>query len=407
MAYQRAPRTSSPVFPSRGGTRLSPRPFPGEERPDAEAEDFRQRKHEAASLQDRERAGGITSDEQERLGTLRTEMDGFWAGRMDQAARFGHNVTAPAAASGQGVIQARWIYVEGSGKPGQYYWEGRGAPSGSPPGGGAVVPAPALQHMEDTHQGHSGGSMKSLRTDADHPFVDLYNLAHLATQQAAGKGLFYPGPVDIRGLGPRPVQTSIPHRDPSEHASIFGRMTGGERSSTQYQASLGTAEPKTSYQILHGMGHGEGGKQTQSPHNLASASEGANTEMIPFDKAISGNPDVLVDTHFRMRPGTHRAESVHQSFAHKDFPGDPFHSRDIDGDRPRPTRSEYEGWEKEASRFSDPKTLDAAASMIHLSHQPPRQDQSVWGRLGQWAPGSHPLDPRNSAHRDDDDDMMT
>jgi hypothetical protein len=519
---------------------MSPRPFGSEERPDdAEAEGFRQRKLEAAGLEDRERAGGIAAGEQGRLSALRTEMRGFWAGKMDQAARFGHNAAAgpapvqakraadaregprgrenrtglpdglkagveqlagmslndvkvhynssrpariqaraytqgteihvgpgqeehlaheawhvvqqkqgrvratmkmrgqgvnddtaleqeadvmagragregqalasapipqagPAPAAGPAVLQARWIYVEGSGFPGQYYWEGRGFESGIPPNGGTAVPTPAPQHMEDTHQGRSGGSMKSLRTDADYPEASLFGLAHHASQASDGRGLFYPGPVEHRGLGPRPVQSSIPHRDSSEHTGIFGRMTGGERSSTQYQRTLGTAEQDTSYQILHGMGHGEGGHQTQSPMNLASASEGANTEMIPFDKAISGNPNVLVDTSFRMRPGTHRAESVHQSFAHKDFPDDPFHHRDIDGDRPRPTRSEYEGWEEEASRFSDPNTLEAAASMIHMS----RQKQSTWGRLGQWAPGSHPLDPRGSGH-DDDDDMMT
>jgi Domain of unknown function (DUF4157) len=307
---------------------------------------------------------------------------------------------APAPAP---VLQARWKYVEGSGDPGQYYWEGRDDPSGAPPNGGAAVPRPALQQMEDTHSGRSGGSMKSLRTDADHDLASLNLLAHVGSQAASGKGLFYSGPTEQRGLGPTPVQSSIPHRDPGEHRTIFSRMTGGEPSSTQYQQQLGTAEPKTSYQILHGMGHGEGGKQTQDPLNLASASEGANTEMIPFDKAISGNPDVIVDTSFDMRPGTHRAERIRQRFSHRYHPYMPFHDRVIDADRPRPTRSEYEAWEEEASHFSNPKELGATVTLAGWS----RQKQSVWGRLGQWAPGSHPLDPRGPGPDDDDDSTIT
>lgn len=323
-----------------------------------------------------------------------------------------------AAAPHQAVLQARWIYVPGSGSPGQYYWEGRGAPSGSPPNGGAVVAGPGLQSMEDTHKARSGGSMKSLRTEPDSEWTPLNNLAHYASQAQQGKGLFYTGPTEQRGLGQQPVLTNIPPRDKGEHTKIFGQMTGGEKSSTKYQQSLNTAEPNTKYNILHGFGHGEGGKQTQSAQNLASASEGANTEMIPYDKAISGNPNVLVGTSFNMRQGTHRAESINQSFAHKDFPDEPFFQRNIDGDRPKPTKSEYESWEMEAERFSDPANLDAAVILSHFPQyrsdeemlaslqNPQGKQQSTWGRLGQWSPGSHPLD-FNSGSDDDDDSMIT
>lgn len=327
------------------------------------------------------------------------------------------------AASHAGVIQARWMKVRGSGNPGHYYWDGRGEPIGAPPDGGVHVPAPPHQQMEDTHRGGSRGSMESLRTIPDNEWASLNNLAHFGSQAAQGKGIFYPGQTTQRGLGQQPVQTTIPHRDSGEHATIFSGMTGGERSSTQYQRSLGTAEPNTSYNILHGMGHGEGGKMTQSPQNLASASEGANTQMIPFDKAISGNPKVLVNTNFNLRPGTQRAESVHQSFSHVDYPHEPFFQQNIDGDLPKPTRGQYQQWKQQASRFSHPQTLEAALTMSHMS--PPQsmevdqdreainalatmkqQQQSTWGRLGQWAPGSHPLDPRNgNSNNDDDDDM--
>jgi hypothetical protein len=114
--------------------------------------------------------------------------------------------------------------------------------------------------------------MANLRTVPDDPWKPLNDLAHYGYQASEGRGLFYNGPVENRGLGPQQVQTSIPARDSREHQTIFGQMTGGERSSTQYQQLLGTAAPDTLYEILHAMGHGEGGQMTQSPRNLASAS---------------------------------------------------------------------------------------------------------------------------------------
>lgn len=292
--------------------------------------------------------------------------------RPGPAAGSWHARPSPQAA--RAPIQARW---KTGPNEGEVYWEGRGEPDEPAPHGARVVSAPPLAALEDVSRGGSGGSMKSLRTQPDFPEADLALLAHVSSQASSGKGLFYAGPSEERGLGPTPVATSIPRRDPGEHRTIFSQMTGGEPSSTRYQEQLGTAEPDTSYQILHGVGHGEGGRVTQDPQNLASASEGANTEMIPFDKAISGNPEVLVDTSFTMRAGTERAEVIHQRFAHQDFPSDYFHHRDIDADRPKPTRSEYEGLEAEASAFA-PANLDAAASMIHLSRRPsPKQE----GRL--------------------------
>lgn len=131
---------------------------------------------------------------------------------------------------------------------------------------------PENSGLADTHSARSGGSMANLRTVPDDPWKPLNDLAHYGYQASEGRGLFYNGPVEHRGLGPQQVQTSIPARDSREHQTIFGQMTGGERSSTQYQQLLGTAAPDTLYEILHAMGHGEGGQMTQSPRNLASAS---------------------------------------------------------------------------------------------------------------------------------------
>lgn len=95
MAYERAPRSSSHSPPdSKAMSRTSPRPFATRHRPDAEAAAFQQRKREAAGLEDRERNGASTPEDRERLGALRTEMQDFWTGRIDQATRFGHNINA-------------------------------------------------------------------------------------------------------------------------------------------------------------------------------------------------------------------------------------------------------------------------------------------------------------------------
>ncbi|WP_244226909.1 hypothetical protein [Corallococcus aberystwythensis] len=173
--------------------------------------------------------------------------------------------------------------------------------------------------------------------------------------------------MERRGLGPQPVLTSVPDRDKGEHTNVFRTMTGGEPSSTKYQQSLGTADGNTPYEILHGMGHGEGGKKTQSAQNLASASHGANTAMIPADKAISGNPNILVDTGFNVRPGTHRAESVDQIFIHKDRHHEPIFQQRIDGDLPKVTTSQYKQLQKQTEFLKDGKTLDAAVTLLNFS----------------------------------------
>ncbi|MFP2961804.1 hypothetical protein ACLEPN_29400 [Myxococcus sp. 1LA] len=219
--------------------------------------------------------------------------------------------------------------------------------------------------LQDTHTARPA-NMEALRTVKDSPLDNLNMLAHYASQASNQKGLFATGPLDSKGLGPQQVLTSVPDRDKGEHTKVFGKMTGGETSSTKYQQKLGTAEPRTDYEILHGMGHGEGGKKTQSPNNLASASHGANTAMIPPDKAISGNPDVMVDTKFAMRPGTQRAEYVDQRFFHKDFPDQPFFQQRIDGDRPKVTQSEYNKLKEQSAQFSDPDTLRGAAHLMNL-----------------------------------------
>lgn len=219
--------------------------------------------------------------------------------------------------------------------------------------------------LQDTHSARTG-DMSSLRTTQDTPEDGLNLLAHVSSQAKDKKGLFFEGPVERRGLGPQQVLTSVPDRDKGEHTNVFRTMTGGEPSSTKYQQGLGTADKGTPYEILHGMGHGEGGKKTQSAQNLASASHGANTAMIPADKAIAGNPDMLVDTHFNVRPGTHRAESVVQTFYDKDRPSEPIFQQHIDGDLPKVTTSQYKQLQKDAEFLKDRDRLAAAVGLLNL-----------------------------------------
>ncbi|WP_233613753.1 MULTISPECIES: hypothetical protein [Corallococcus] len=219
--------------------------------------------------------------------------------------------------------------------------------------------------LQDTHSARTG-DMSSLRTTQDTPQDGLNLLAHVGSQAKDKKGLFYEGSVERRGLGPQQVLTAVPDRDKGEHTNVFKGMTGGEPSSTKYQKNLGTADGDTPYEILHGMGHGEGGKKTQSAQNLASASHGANTAMIPADKAIAGNPDILVDTRFNVRPGTHRAESVDQTFFHKDRPTEPIFQQRIDGDLPKVTTSQYKQLQKDAEFLKDRERLSAAVDLLNL-----------------------------------------
>ncbi|WP_244239105.1 hypothetical protein [Corallococcus carmarthensis] len=219
--------------------------------------------------------------------------------------------------------------------------------------------------LQDTHSARTG-DMSSLRTTKDSPEDGLNLLAHVSSQAHDKKGLFFEGSMERRGLGPQPVLTAVPDRDKGEHTQVFRTMTGGEPSSTKYQEKLGTADKDTPYEILHGMGHGEGGKKTQSAQNLASASHGANTAMIPADKAISGNPDILVDTRFNVRPGTHRAESVDQTFIHKDRPTEPIFQQRIDGDLPKVTTSQYKQLQQQAEFLKDRDALSGAVQLLNL-----------------------------------------
>lgn len=221
----------------------------------------------------------------------------------------------------------------------------------------------------------SGGSMKSLRTIPNYDEAGLDSLAHAAMQALEGRGYFFEGPTQLRAVGRQPVKQRVPIRDANLHRKIFRRMTGGEPSASRYMAREGLAADDVKYEILHAKGVGEVGDAAQVAENLGAASEGANTEMIPFDKAISGNPDIRVASYFEMRPGTQRAERIHQVFFHKEDPSDPIFHRVIDGDRPKPTRDEYEALEADAARFKDPDVVRGAVRLRGLKRKRGRVEQ--------------------------------
>lgn len=81
------PRISSP---GRGAWTPSPPPPPPE---DAEHRAFELHQREAADLKLKEKHGTIVPAEQERLGVLQAKMNDFWTGKIDRAARFGHDLT--------------------------------------------------------------------------------------------------------------------------------------------------------------------------------------------------------------------------------------------------------------------------------------------------------------------------
>ncbi len=213
---------------------------------------------------------------------------------------------------------------------------------------------------------NKGRSLKSIRTVPSAKDSRFKALVHAARQAKEKQGVFFDGPTEVRGLGRVRVKSRTAPRDPSAHRKHFRRMTGGEASATRYMESI-DMKVEDQYEILHGVGVGEAGSDAQDEDNLAAASHGANTFMIPFDKAISGNSEVLVDTSFKMRAGTHRAESVHMQYFHEDRPHEPFFEMTVDGDLPKLTRGQFEELEGRAAVFSDPATLSAAVLLTNLS----------------------------------------
>jgi hypothetical protein len=193
--------------------------------------------------------------------------------------------------------------------------------------------------------------------------VDQALLDHSALQETRKSGLAYSGNLEARSLGKTRVlaKSKVGVRNKDLHRNIFLRMTGNEtRSATKHQIAEKTALKGVNYHIAHGMGHGQGGHKTQSPRNLASASEGADKEMSYSDTAISGNTDVSVDTRLMVRPKTQRAERVSMAYYHDEDPKVPFYQNTIDGDRPPVSAAENTRLIKDASWMSDPEKLKAA-----------------------------------------------
>ena len=195
------------------------------------------------------------------------------------------------------------------------------------------------------------------------PKVNPAMLDHNSAQVQAKRGIAYSGDLEARGLGKTRVlaKDKVGPRNKKLHRKIFLKMTKNTTASaTDHQVAAKTALKGVNYHIAHGMGHGEGGHQTQSPKNLASASEGADNEMSPSDTAISGNTAVSVDTHLMVRPKTHRAERVSMAYYHDEDPKVPFYQNMIDGDRPPVSPTENAQLIKDASWMNDPAKLKAA-----------------------------------------------
>ncbi|GAA0274320.1 hypothetical protein GCM10009127_13520 [Alteraurantiacibacter aestuarii] len=207
-----------------------------------------------------------------------------------------------------------------------------------------------LLQMPDEHKGGHGGSMKSLRTHHAVPEEALNQLSDVAYMASARLGRYYEGPTEYSGLDPSPVKASVGHRDKNAHRKEFRRATG-EASATRYQQASGDYVPGTDYEILHAHGVGEVGKVSQQIVNLASASQGANSQMIPYDKAISGNPRIRVGSYFQKKKGTHQAVAIHQVYYHEAMGDQPIFHQQVEPHRPEMSREEYEYHEAQAERL--------------------------------------------------------
>ncbi len=301
----------------------------------------------------------------------------------------GRGVVQPLAASN--VIQMVWVKVQGSGNPGDYYWDDNFGSrphnamyDGPPPNGGRAVPSP-FQMMQDTHSGRSGGNMTALRTRPDYPEMHFDELVHYTEQLVEGRGVFYEGPTDIRTLGSMQVSNSIPKRS-SEYTTNFSHETG-YRSSTEYQQSLGVGpQIEGGYQILHIGGHGQIGKISNTAPNLCSGGHGTNSYMIPYDDLTSGDPNVSIASYAVCRQGTLRAERIIMQFFYRGFT-EPFFVQEIDGDLGKLTRTQYENIKEDARRrIGDAKLRKAASQLVFMSNS--MQDDLKKFGGGQPPPGS-------------------
>lgn len=228
---------------------------------------------------------------------------------------------------------------------------------GRPPSRRVQGLPPEHKPMPDTHKTGGHGSMRSLRTVQP---ADTEEHRRMVSTAASG-GVKLPHHLqgqrpEVRPHQPHPVRASVPDRASSgTHASTFYHSTQPKERSAKKHAQRTGLDIPTRMEILHAQGYGQVGTVGDTrASNLGAGSFGANSQMIPYDDAVSGHTRVQVTSHHHFYPGTQVLESTTQSFAHPSFQfgSNPFFSQSIAADRTPVTRDEYSGHEARARSLS-------------------------------------------------------
>jgi hypothetical protein len=298
-----------------------------------------------------------------------------WNGGATAGATSATAVPAPSAtavpAVVQGaVVQGKWIKARVGDN--NYYWESvpsdrPGDEQNGPPDGGNRVDHPSFQSLPDTAQG-SGGDMRSLRTQPDHPNARMDDLTFEMEQMVGNRGRWSDAPTERGGLSDRSVLPSHPPRT-GAYRSNFHSATG-HQSAAEYEQAQGTPYQGQPLEILHAHANSLAGPDSDDPVNLGTGTFGANSTMIPVDNAVLGRPDIINQTHHNREPGTMVSRTINHQFANRYAPHIPIHQETIDAHRPTPTRTEWDQrteMGRQVLQRNDEMT--AASSMVDIHEE--------------------------------------
>lgn len=191
----------------------------------------------------------------------------------------------------------------------------------------------------------------------------LQQLAHVASLANVHDSLAASG-MDTIGQYGMPVQQVAKKRQ-GKHRATFQRETGSS-SAGEYAAQIHADLSGLDWEITHLKGYAQVGPAADvRDENLVAATTHANTEMMFFDRLVTGNRDIIVRTSAEVFGGTRVAKTIAMSFAHRAAPDRPIFTRTVYALRPRITKEEAQQLEQEA-KVGITMTLEAALALLDL-----------------------------------------
>ncbi len=237
---------------------------------------------------------------------------------------------------------------------------------------------PGLQRSSARRGGGSG-----LRTSEFSAITPESAALHDQEQRRFGIGRYYDGPVDVYPGVRQPVLNplDIPERSGAHRTNFLNETGYGSASEYVRQVvpkhydpnnefdgryfdpeSSSHKDGRIGYEILHANGHGQVGPISDDASNLFAGSYGANTEMMPFDRAAStaarsmGDDTISVQHRANTIPGTRFLHSMDMNFYLNDDPK-PYYTRRVMGNRLGVNAAEYRRLQQEAKMLEDPANV--------------------------------------------------